>query len=191
MEDFSKRGMVTFADMMTAKGWINANTGGGYKAALGKVLSDLPDDTDVRTIDVKQQVLRYNNLNPGDLSPASLKQYEKRVASMIQYYVNWKTDPTTFKPPARQLAGEKSEKPKAAKSVKTEKPAGNGAGVPVAGTGQTNGQIVIDTKTDAAKPLVLPFPIRSNFMASITVPPDMTKSEAARLCSFITILAAE
>src|SRR5688500_3071147 len=46
MEDFSKGGMLSFAEMMTNKGWINANTGGGYKAALKKVLGDLEDSTD-------------------------------------------------------------------------------------------------------------------------------------------------
>ena len=37
--------------------------------------------------------------------------------------------------------------------------------------------------------LVLPFPLRSDFLAQITVPIDMTKEEADRLCAFVQSLA--
>ena len=37
----NKGDMIAFVDMMTTRGWINGHTGGGYKAALSKILVDL------------------------------------------------------------------------------------------------------------------------------------------------------
>jgi hypothetical protein len=186
--------MVAFVDMMTTKGWINSNTGGGYKAALSKILGDVSGEEDVRKIDVKTQVLRYNNLNPGELSPASLKQYEKRVAQCIQHFISWKTDPTAFKPPQRVLSngnGDKADKPKA--KAKAGTPASNAA-APAAATTLDQPKEHEPPKpavgTSTGQNLVLPYPLRPGYLAQIIVPLDMTKDEAARLCAFISTLAA-
>ena len=40
-----------------------------------------------------------------------------------------------------------------------------------------------------SKPLVLDYPLRSNYMAQIVIPPDLTTEEALRLCAFIDALA--
>lgn len=201
MEDFSKAGMFSFAEMMTNKGWINANTGGGYKAALKKVLGDLEDSTDVRSIDVKTQVLRYNNLNPGELSPASLKQYEKRVSLMIGYYISWKTDPTNFKPPQRELS-DKSDKP--AKAVKPTNGKPNAvlrkfppAAEPNVGAALENerqlsaegGIYTINGNAVKTPSLSMPFPLRDDFLVQITIPRDLSLDEAERLSTFIKALA--
>jgi len=196
METINKGDMVSFVDMMTSKGWINQNTGGGYKAALAKILGDVPGEEDVRKIDVKTQVLRYNNLHPGELSPASLKQYEKRVVQCIQHFTSWKTDPTNFKPPQRVLSngnGDKADKPKAK---------AKGAALSATATVTPSASGTLDTapkEPEHLKPvvgastgqnLVLPYPLRPGYLAQIIVPLDMTKDEAARLCAFISTLAA-
>ena len=200
--------MVSFAVMMTSKGWINANTGGGHKAALNKILGTLPDDTDVRQIDVKKQILQYNNLHPGELSPASLKQYEKRVAAMIGYYKTWKEDPTNFKPPQRELS-DKTDKTSSSASngrkvirrtqlakspgeITVEPPKSNGTEAASvrrmqAETGYFN--LTSGDATAMTPSLTMPFPLRDDYLASITIPRDMTKDEADRLCTFIQALA--
>jgi hypothetical protein len=207
MEDFSKSGMVSFAEMMTSKGWINSNTGGGYKAALNKVLGDLSDDTDVRTIDVKTQILRYNNLHPGELSPASLKQYDKRVRSMIAYYLSWKEDPTNFKPPQRAVATDKPEK--ASKPTKATAQKTNGEAKHVSAqfdvvvgmdgqktaanerNGHAGSAVLAGNMMSKVASLSLPFPMRDDYLAQVTIPRDMSKEEATRLCTFIQALARE
>ena len=194
METMSKGDMVAFVDMMTTKGWINSNTGGGYKAALSKVLGDVSGEEDVRKIDVKTQVLRYNNLNPGELSPASLKQYEKRVGQCIQHFISWKTDPTAFRPPQRVLSngnGDKADKPKA--KAKAATPALNATATAVAAALDPPKEHELPKPavgTSTGQNLVLPYPLRPGYLAQIIVPLDMTKDEAARLCSFISTLAA-
>lgn len=196
MDNYSKGGMVSFAEMITTKGWINSNTGGGHKAALNKILGDLEDDTDVREIDVKTQVVRYSNLHPGELSPSSLKQYEKRVRAMIGYYTAWKKDPTNFKPPAREPS-DKADKP--AKASKATKPATKTVSQQLSVISNLNGEEKVGNAvgkvtgtlnggTQVAS-LSMPFPMRDDYLAQITIPRDMTKDEAARLCTFIQALA--
>ncbi len=181
--------MVSFVDMMTTRGWINGNTGGGYKAALSKILGDVPAEEDVRKIDVKTQVLRYNNLHPGELSPASLKQYEKRVAQCIQHFISWKTDPTNFKPPQRVLVNgnEKADKPKPKTKAPSPPPAAAARAPEMPKEQHEPAKPAIGAST--GQNLVLPYPLRPGYLAQIVVPIDMTKDEAARLCAFISTLA--
>lgn len=201
MEDFSKAGMVAFAEMMTSKGWINPNTGGGYKAALNKILGDLSNETDVRKIDVKTQILRYNNLHPGELSPASLKQYEKRVGQMIQLYESWKTNPTNFKPPQREVSekSDKSSKPTTSTNGKSSV-ISKKSEVLMNSDGFVSSENELRSRCDAESralsvastvSLTMPFPMRDDYLASITIPRDMKKDEADRLCIFIKALARE
>jgi hypothetical protein len=190
MTDFSKSALVQFLDMLVTKGWVNTNTGAGWKAAVNTILQDVEPDQDVREIDVKSAVLRYHNRNPGDLAPDSLKRYEQRVAAGIGQFVSFKTDPTNYKAPSRGLPnGSKAEpkkrvEPKAtpaaftAPQVLSTKPEPDHPAVqkPVAGTA-----------TDSS--LALPFPLRPGFLAQVVIPRDLSKDEAARLCAFIQALA--
>ncbi|MFP3477990.1 hypothetical protein [Burkholderia ambifaria] len=194
MEAITKSGLLQFVDMITSKGWVNVNTGNSWKAAVKKLLVDVPDDEDVRQIDVKSQVLRYNNLHPGDLSPESLKTYEKRVTAVIQQFVSYKTDPTNYKAPSRGLPNGKNDKPEQRKRA-TVKP-DQAAETPAATTNpdQTRGEVdhsapktIGGTSTGAN--LALPFPLRPGHLAQIVIPIDMTKDEADRLCAFIQTLA--
>lgn len=193
MHSLNKAGLIKFVDMITEKGWINTNTGSGWKAAVGKILNETPADEDVQKIDVKTAVLRYNNLHPGELAPGSLKQYEKRVVAAINQYLSYQSDPTNYKAPARALPNGKPEK-KLDKRV-------------VASTGKTIGGTANTGHSDSSKPenenatvqksmslatesnLVLPFPLRPNYLAQIVIPRDMTKDEANRLCAFVQALA--
>jgi hypothetical protein len=197
MENFSKAGLFLFVDMITNKGWVNVNTGNSWKAAVKKLLGDISEDEDVRKIDVKSQVLRYNNLHPGDLSPDSLRTYEKRAAIAIQQYISYKTNPTNYKPPSRGLSNGKVEKPEQRKKTITGSAPGAGAAastVSTAASDQAKAEVdhvapktIGGTSTGAN--LALPFPLRPGYLAQVVIPIDMTKGEADRLCAFIQTLA--
>ena len=188
MEALNKAGLIQFVEMITDKGWINANTGGGWKAAVTKILGDVDAAEAVRKIDVPTAIRRYNNLHPGELAPASLLQYEKRIKAAIEQYQNYVADPTKYKAPARAIA---VDKPK--KAEKAPRPATNGAITDVT---------VIESPSTAqhAPPakamylateanLVMPFPLRADYLAQIVIPRDLKKDEADRLCAFIQALA--
>ena len=194
MDDFNKAGLFQFVDMITAKGLVNVNTGNSWKAAVKKLLGDIPNDEDVRKIDVRSQVLRYNNQHPGELSPESLKAYEKRVAAAIQQYVSYKTDPSNYKSPSRGLSNGKSEKQEQRKKATAN--LGQATGAPTAAVTPEQPKPEVEHSapktiggTSTGANLALPFPLRPGHLAQVVIPIDMTKDEADRLCAFIQTLA--
>lgn len=181
---YTKTEFLQFLDMLVQKGWVNYNTGAGWKAAANKILQDVDPDHDVREIDVRSAVLRYHNLHPGDLAPESLKRYEQRVGVGIEQFVKWTTDPTNYKAPSRGLPNGSKPEPKKAK--RTEPMA-----VPAASPSKQDDHViarkpVVSAATETS--LVLPFPLRPGFLAQVVIPRDLTKDEAARLCNFIQAL---
>lgn len=195
MDALNKQGLIQFVDLITTKGWINPNTGGGWKAAVNKILADMDGSEDVRTIDVALAIRRYNNLHPGELSPGSLLQYEKRIKTAIEQYQSYVADPTKYKAPARPI----TTTPTTKSNGKNRKAAGGDDAL----TEPTVTEILPLPPAPAPKPhalqlpqisdnsLTLPFPLRADFLAHIAIPRDMTKSEAQRLCAFIQTLATQ
>jgi hypothetical protein len=190
MEALNKAGLIQFVTMITDKGWINGNTGGSWKAALGKILGDVPSDQDVRTIDVDTEIRRFNNLHPGELSPASLDAYGKRIKLSISNYLRYVDEPTKYKPPARSPvtngAGKKPEKPKNDVSKVDVADVAVLERIPPSPPPQpARPETFIATEAN----LAMPFPLRPGYLAQIVIPRDMTKAEAGRLCAFIQTLA--
>ena len=187
MDSITKGELVQFVDMITAKGWVNVNTGNGFKAAINKILADVPEKEDARKIDVRNQVLRYNNAHPGELSPASLKQYEKRINSAIAYFAEYKDDPTNFKVRQRAIPNGGKAEPEKRKATKT--PPASGIEVVTPATGSLSMASLPPTAVTAS--LALPFPLRPDYLAQIVIPRNLTMEEAERLCSFIRSLAQQ
>lgn len=191
MTTHSKSAMSSFLEMMTTKGWVNLNTGNAYKSAVNKILNDVPSETDVREIDVRSEVLRYNNLNPGELTPESLRKYEQRVGTAIQQFLAWKENPTGYRAPSRAQVGNgktpevrKRERPTVA-AVSKETSTDQAKAAPPPDMPKTVQGVVTESS------LAMPFPLRSNFLAQVVIPRDLTKEEAARLCAFIQALAQQ
>jgi hypothetical protein len=192
MEALNKAGLNQFLKMLTEKGWVNSNTGGALKAAVSKILSEVAAEQDVRGIDVDMEVRRFNNLNPGDLSPDSLATYGKRVKLAISNYISYVEDPTKYKPPGRPATNGNSA-PK-----KTEKAVRNTSNdnvtdvavlepIPAPAPVQPRAETFIATEAN----LAMPFPLRPGYLAQVVIPRDMKKAEAARLCAFIMTLAVD
>jgi hypothetical protein len=178
--EFTKAGLKTFFDTAQAQNLYNQNTLGSWKSAFTKVLGDVLDNTDVRTIDLKTAIRRYNNANPGVLSPASLQAYEKRLAIVIDEFTKYQTDPAAFKGRGRSPTAPGS--PKRVDTKITPK------------TGVANIQESSDTVVAmgyATPGLSLEFPMRTDFLAQIVVPRDMKHAEAVRFTRFIMALAQD
>ncbi len=176
--DFSKKALVRFLDTVVEKGLMNSNTAGGQKAACSKILDDVADSDDVRGIDINTAVIRYNNRNPGVLSPNSLAEYQRRVSRAISDFVRYVENPAGFKPRNRGATtrtGRKSEsKPEpAAKHEVSPQP------VHSAPTSPTS------------LGLPLSFPLRPDFLAQVVIPRDLTVEEAKRLGAFLLTLASD
>lgn len=186
MQAFTKSGALQFIQYAIDKGLVNSNTGGGWRAAFGKILEEFGQDESLSEIDVPSEVLRYNNRHPGALSPDSLNQYEKRVQLVIREFKKYIGSPTTYKGVLTRvpLVNKQSEK----KAVPQSKSLSTVASEPT--VVETPPQKHI-TSAVTETSLMMPFPLRPSFLAQIIIPRDLTKDEAARLCNFIQALAHE
>ena len=186
--DTTKQALLDFIEMSIDKGRMNKNTGGGIRAACRKILEQVAPDVDVRTIDVTAEVVQYNNRHPGELSADSLRVYESRVRSVIESFVQSKTDPTGYKLPGKTngtKTARASKRPgdKEAKSATTQMEETAASTAVAAPTHMHTRAAATDTS------LALPFPLRPTFLAQVVVPRDLTKDEAKRLAAFLDALA--
>lgn len=178
--DYSKNALLKFLNTVVAKGLVNANTAGGLKAACARILDDLSDTDDVRRVDVNTAVVRYNNRNPGALSPNSLAEYQRRVSRAISDFVSWVENPAGFKPRARGTTAKNGRK--------TESAPGGHAD---ASRQDTPTQAIHSAHSASTTGLPLSYPLRPDFLAQVVIPRDLTTEEARRLGAFLLTLAAD
>lgn len=189
MQNYSKQALMDFIETSINKGWINLNTGGGVRAACRQILEQVGPDEDVREVDVGLALKQFANRNPGKLSGESLRVYESRVRGVIENFTAFVTDPVSYKPAA------KGGVPR----TRRAEPRNGKEGAAVTGKGDPSPAPVHHLVPHAVTPratasdtsLTLPFPLRPDFLAQVTVPRDMTKDEAKRLAVFIDALAQE
>ena len=189
MKDFSKRALMEFVETSIKKGWINLNTGGGVRSACKQILEQVAEDEDVRGVNVPEAVRLFANRNPGKLSGDSLKVYQSRVQGVIDSFTSSVDDPVAYRPavkssvPRTRAAAPRNGQLEASRlDVKVSPPASPPAPV-------SHQPVVRATATETS--LTLPFNLRPDFLAQVTVPRDLTKDEAKRLSTFIDALAID
>ena len=180
--DFRKLALMKFAETLEKQGLANPNTARSHKVAVSKILDD--DTVDVREIDVPLAVRRFNNKNPGQLSPASLSEYEKRVTALIREFAKYQEDPSAYKGFGRGV----STTPKKEKSVRAVSSVP--AVQPAIAAGETPPPLRI-AHAAARSGLSFDFPLRPDFLAQLVIPRDLKSEEAKRLCSFVMTLATD
>ena len=141
--------------------------------ATAKVLEELSpaEEQDVRTIDVESTFKSFLNRYPGRLSPASVGEYRRRVHRAIEEFVSWMADPGSyaFRPAARPAkANPREGGPPPPRARAAERPV-------------------------ASRPnsMSLEYPLRSDLLAEVTVPRDLTLEEAQRMGAFLLTLAVD
>ena len=163
--------------MLEKSGLANPNTARSLKAAA-KILES-EEERDVRKIDVGLAIRRYNNRNPGKLSPRSLKEYRRRIESLIREFQKYHEDPTSYSGIGGGNASGEVVKRKRRTPKNSEPPA-------------TPAERPHDSSpTPPRGGLSLDFPLRDDFLAQIVVPRDLRTTEARRLCAFVMTLAAD
>ncbi len=186
MENYSKSALLKFLESSIEKGWVNSNTGGGMKAACGKILELIGDGDDVRNFDVQAAVKQYNNRHPSELSSDSLRVYESRVKKALEAFINSVSEPTKFKWDNKQPNGAAVKKPGARKkdldTVVATSP--SGATTPT-GAIKTNSTLGTPMTTS----LTIAYPMRIDFVAQVVIPIGMTPTEARNFARFIEAMA--
>jgi hypothetical protein len=178
--DYSRAALARFIEFVVAKGLVHPATAQGWRVATAKVLEELPPAqmADVRTIEVDATFKEFLNRYPGRLSPASVGEYRRRVHRAIEEFVRWMADPGSyaFRPPARPARMEARRR----LDTGTEPPS-----VPL--------RTRPPDRATLSRPnsMTLEYPLRSDLLAQVVVPRDLTVEEAQRMGAFLLTLAVD
>ncbi len=185
--DYSKEAFLKFLDYLSDKGLIKFQTVRGWRSAALKLMVDLSEaeEGDIRTVDLDLAVHRTANRDSVSVSPASLNTYRKRIALAIQEFISWRNDPATYKP--RGLNGKsRAKSSNGARSsneqVTPQERVSKGAPKTLEKR---------EAETMASSGLTLSFPLRSDFLAQVVIPRDLTAIEARRLGAFLLTIAVD
>lgn len=183
--DYSLEALKAFIAFVRDKGLASKSTSTGWQVAVNKVLDHLSEgeESDVRAVDLDAALRRFSNKNPNLLSPKSLNEYRRRVAQVIAEFVQWKEDPTAYKPRGRGATPARRKEPGGLKrDGSMQRQAARHTSLPAPPA---------HPASSASASLSLVFPLRADFLAQITVPRDIKTDEARRLGAFLLTLSAD
>lgn len=181
--DYSKAALLRFLGFVEEKGLLTKQNAQNWRVATGKILEDLSpaEQADVRKIDIETAFKRFANRTAGKFSPGTLGEYRRRATLAIQNFIDYVDDPEAFKPKGPAGKGEK-------------KPARQSNARPNHWPTQGGADPRRTTPEDLPAPasgLAMPYPLRSDFLAQVILPRDLTVDEARRLSAFIMTLAQD
>jgi hypothetical protein len=178
--DYSRAALARFIEFVVAKGLVHPATAQGWRVATMKVLEELSpaEEADVRTIDVDATFKAFLNRYPGRLSPASVGEYRRRVHRAIEEFVSWMAEPGSyaFRPSAR------TAKPDTRRRLDA-----GGLPAPV----PARPRPASSPGRPRANSMALEYPLRSDLLAQVVVPRDLTVEEAQRMGAFLLTLAVD
>lgn len=191
--DGTGEGLVEFFEYLGERGLMNKATAGARKTAATKVLGidEGWEDTDLRALDLDEQVERFMRLEKQNYKPNSLAVYASRFKSAVEEYLNYLANPSSFKAPSSSTGnGDKANARGASKASTTTSQTPLQASEDVRGTGGTESPAPPATQSPQHKLITYPFPLRgSGTMAYLQLPPDLRADEASRLAKFLESLA--
>ncbi len=174
--DTTGRALVDHWSWAADKGVMNKNTAGGIRSACSQVLSVLDDweTVDVKTLDVDDALLRFQNLKMKDFKPAVLETYKRRFRQAVASFLAYVQDPGGWKP--RTL-----DRPAPAEKNNHESDRGGDVGTRAA-----------RHETSQAGFVDYPFPLRDGqLVARLFLPRDLKMAEVKRLSAFMATLVVD
>lgn len=187
-EEYSKQGLTRFTQFVSDKGLVKYQTARGWRTAVSKLLNDLSEaeENDVRRVDLDIAVHRTANRTSDTISPSSLRTYKSRVHTAIEEFLSWKEDPEHYKPRGLNRQRRSPAKTKSPPSQKTPEPSLESS--KKTDRGQPNSSKEVPSHSHG---LSLSYPLRSDFLAQVVIPRDMSALEAKRLGAFVLTLATD
>jgi hypothetical protein len=184
---YTADGLKAFIKYLADKGKLNANTAGGMRSAVEKILSELDEDErqDLKSLDADDAVQRFLNKNPSALSPDSIAVYRSRFSKALDMLDRFNTSPTTFKVNGSSTV--RGGQPLGSPKQKGDGQIADKAGPTEKGANGTNDQPVIDR----IRTVTLTFPLRDDFMAQLIVPKNLTRREAEKLSAFLALVSKD
>jgi hypothetical protein len=173
--------LLAFFDWAERKGEMPASTVQNWRSASIKILEieDNWQDVNVVDFDLDAHLSRFQTLRRTQYTTASMAAYRSRAKTAIDAYRKWE-------------AGASDWKPKTSGTLRQRARATTKATV----TGMGTGSIEVTPKSERGgfiphhtALIEYPFPLRPGVRAVLTLPEDLTETEAKRLVRFVESLA--
>jgi len=163
-------------DIVTGQGFMNANTAGARKIAVGRLSEVLEDENRtceyvLNNLDIVKH--RFQNLNDA-MTGATVDIYAKRAVLAINDYLSWKKDRLAWEKGAANKGTKSSgDGEKKAKPAKVEKQV------------ETAPAAVVNSNTR-----LVAVPIRADFDVSMVIPKDITINEVRKIAYVLAGMVA-
>lgn len=178
--DYSVEDLLEFLNHASDRGLMPAATAQSLAVATRSVVGVLSDNehADVRALDIESVTKRFSNKRAKDFTPASLREYGRRLQKAVSLFLTWRDDPAGFSVPTRATSPTRKRDQKIRDEVATMQPSDEShASEPI-------------SSSDARRGFQSAFPIRAGHVVVISnIPSDLTATEADRLATFVKMLA--
>lgn len=176
-QNYSGDTLISFLKFASTKGLIKAETARSRRTAVKRLLSvaDEGELNDVREIDVDTLFSRFQNINSREFKPESLGVYKSRFSSALTDFLNWKENPSAFKPSTKTRATKGVRSLMKSKSKDdTDKPSTPYSNLP---------NYMSESSRDLLPPSITPVSLRdvAVLIRIENIPADITTDEANKL----------
>jgi hypothetical protein len=189
MSDTTKLKFYEFLEFAPKQGLVPNTTIRVWKAGAAAALEEIGDNENVLTVDLGTELYKYNNRNPGKVSPDTLRRYKSWASAGISTFERYAEDPMNFKV---GTSAKKTSEVRNQKKPKTTTPTNNNASNLLAKSNSnpvTELQALPSTTKSAGIPIA--YPLRPDFRVQVVLPEDMTTIEAKRIARFIMSYAQD
>lgn len=179
-------GLVAFLDYAIHKGYLKTATGQAMKTAVKEVLSATEgaegwEMVDLTSLDEDDVLRRFETLRAMKFSTGSLSTYKGRYSRATSMFKEFRASPATWRPSVKQRSRSKGNGGSSTSASGSPTTDGGAPSAPAPAPHPGHGSAII----------TYPFPLRQGVLASLELPPDLTRREAQRLVAFIESLAIE
>ncbi|MGI8812739.1 MAG: hypothetical protein ACR2IH_09475 [Pyrinomonadaceae bacterium] len=168
--------LLDFLSHIGDKGLVPVATAQALAVATRNVFGALEEDEqkNIGGLNLDAIIKRFNNKRARDFSPASLKEYGRRVRRAIELYEQWKDNPANFSVETRA--------PRKSKKESVHFPADT----------SNNGPNEVQHAPNRVGTFQSSFPVGSGRVITLSnIPEDLTSSEAERLAQFVRMLSVD
>lgn len=172
---YSADDLLGFLNHAGDHGLMPAATAQALAVATRNVLGNLAENekADLSRLDLDTAIKRFNNKRARDFSPASLKEYGRRIRRAVDLYLSWRENPANFTIRTRTTTAAR------------KRDMGSADDEPVAR--ETRTEQVPDEVAGTYRSAV---PIRPGLVVTLlNIPSDLTEAEAERIAGFVKMLA--
>ena len=184
MHATSAQALVEHWSWASGKGLLKVPTARSLATACRGVLGVQDDweNLDIKTLDINDAFIRFENLRSHDFTQRSLRDYERRFRRAITSYLQYVEDPADWKYPSRASPSRVSRR-----SSQSNPPSDQDESAdvlqPVAN--------VADDSSPKENIQEYMYPFRPDLMARLTIPTDATTAEINRLVAWARTLAID